>query len=84
MKRQRHSRILATLGPASSTPERIRELFEAGADVFRLNFSHGTHEDHAARYHTIRQIEKETGRSIGILMDLQGPKLRVGKCKMAA
>ncbi len=81
MKRQRHSRILATLGPASSTPERIRELFEAGADVFRLNFSHGTHEDHAARYHTIRQIEKETGRSIGILMDLQGPKLRVGKMK---
>lgn len=79
MKRQRHSRILATLGPASSTPERIRELFEAGADVFRLNFSHGTHEDHAARYHTIRQIEQETGRSIGILMDLQGPKLRVGK-----
>lgn len=81
MKRQRQSRILATLGPASSTPERIRELFEAGADVFRLNFSHGTHEDHAARYHAIRQIEKETGRSIGILMDLQGPKLRVGKMK---
>lgn len=79
MRRARHSRILATLGPASSTPERIRELFEAGADVFRLNFSHGTQEDHAARYQAIRDLEKETGRSIGILMDLQGPKLRIGK-----
>lgn len=79
MRRNRHARILATLGPASSTPERIRELFAAGADVFRLNFSHGSHEDHAERYRLIRDIERETGRPIGILMDLQGPKLRVGR-----
>lgn len=79
MRRQRRARILATLGPSSSTPERIRELFEAGADVFRLNFSHGTQADHAERLKTIRDLEKETGRSIGVLMDLQGPKLRVGQ-----
>ena len=79
MRRQRRARILATIGPASSTPERIRELFEAGADVFRLNFSHGTQADHAERLQTIRDLEKETGRSVGVLMDLQGPKLRVGQ-----
>lgn len=78
MKRARHSRILATLGPSSSSPDCIRELFEAGADVFRLNFSHGTQQDHAARFHAIRALEQETGRHIGILMDLQGPKLRIG------
>jgi len=79
MHRARRSRILATLGPASSTLERIRELAQAGADVFRLNFSHGTHADHAERYHQIRQVEAELGRPIGVLMDLQGPKLRVGR-----
>ncbi len=78
MKRQRRAKILATLGPASSTPELIRQLFDAGADVFRLNFSHGEHEDHRERYDAIRRIEAETGRPIGILMDLQGPKLRIG------
>ncbi len=79
MKSDRRARILATLGPASSTFEQIRALARAGADVFRLNFSHGTHEDHAERYRIIRQVEQELGRPIGILMDLQGPKLRVGK-----
>lgn len=79
MNTPRHARILATLGPASSTIEQIRALVEAGANVFRLNFSHGTHEDHAERYHIIRQIEQEIGRPIGVLMDLQGPKLRVGR-----
>jgi len=79
MHRRRRSRILATLGPASSTLERIRELAQAGADVFRLNFSHGTHADHAERYRQIRQVEAELGRPIGVLMDLQGPKLRVGR-----
>ena len=79
MHRSRRSRILATLGPASSTLERIRELAQAGADVFRLNFSHGTHADHAERYRQIRQVEAELGRPIGVLMDLQGPKLRVGR-----
>ena len=78
MRRQRNAKILATLGPASSSLEVIRTLFNAGADVFRLNFSHGTHEDHKKRYDLIRQIEQETGRPIGVLVDLQGPKLRVG------
>lgn len=79
MHRARRSRILATLGPASSTLERIRELVAAGADVFRLNFSHGSHADHAERYRQIRQVEAERGHPIGVLMDLQGPKLRVGR-----
>jgi len=75
----RRARILATLGPASSSPERIRTLAQAGADVFRLNFSHGSHEDHAERHRAIRELERELGRPIGILMDLQGPKLRIGR-----
>ena len=73
------AKIVATLGPASSTPEVIRALVEAGADVFRLNFSHGSHAEHRARHDMIRGIEQETGRPIGILADLQGPKLRVGR-----
>ncbi len=78
MGRQRNVKIVATLGPSSSTRERIRALHEAGADVFRLNMSHGTHEDIADRHRIIREIEHETGNPIGILADLQGPKLRVG------
>lgn len=78
MRRQRNAKIVATLGPASSTPDRIRELFLAGADVFRLNFSHGSHDDHRARVQAIRDLESETGRPVGILLDLQGPKLRLG------
>ena len=78
MRRRRSAKIVATLGPASSTPERIRALFVAGVDVFRLNFSHGTHEDHRTRFAAIRAIESMTGRPIGILADLQGPKLRLG------
>ncbi len=78
MRRARNAKIVATLGPASSAPETIGALFRAGADVFRLNFSHGSHADHRARYEAIRAIERETGRPIGVLMDLQGPKLRVG------
>ncbi|EON21907.1 pyruvate kinase [Cupriavidus sp. GA3-3] len=78
MRRQRKAKIVATLGPASTDIAVIRELFEAGADVFRLNFSHGTHEDHRARYDAVRKIEAETGRPIAILADLQGPKLRIG------
>lgn len=78
MRRQRKAKIVATLGPASSDREMIRELFRAGADVFRLNFSHGTHDEHRARYQAIREIEQELERPIGILADMQGPKLRVG------
>jgi pyruvate kinase len=78
MRRRRSAKIVATLGPASSTPDQIRALFEAGVDVFRLNFSHGTHDDHHARFAAIRRIESATGRPIGILADLQGPKLRLG------
>lgn len=77
--RNRNTKIVATLGPASSDPETIRQLFDAGVDVFRLNFSHGAHADHKARYDAIRQIEADVGRPVGILMDLQGPKLRLGK-----
>ena len=78
MRRLRNVKIVATLGPASSDHDTIRALFEAGADVFRLNMSHGTHADIAARHATIRRVEEEAGRPIAILADLQGPKLRVG------
>ncbi len=78
MRRHRRVKIVATLGPASASPEMIRALFEAGADVFRLNFSHGSHAEHAERVAIIRALERESGRPIGILVDLQGPKLRIG------
>ena len=78
MRRLRSAKIVATLGPASSSIERIRTLFEAGVDVFRLNFSHGTHDDHRRLFDHIRQVENETARPIGILADMQGPKLRLG------
>lgn len=78
MKRMRNAKIVATLGPASSRSDIIRDLFKAGVDVFRLNFSHGTPADHRARVAILRDLERETGRPIGILADLQGPKLRVG------
>jgi pyruvate kinase len=78
MRRQRSAKIVATLGPASSSPDRLRALFDAGVDVFRCNFSHGTHDDHRALFSNIRRVEADTGRPIGILADLQGPKLRLG------
>ena len=77
--RKRKVRILATLGPASSSPEMIAKLFLAGADAFRINMSHGGHEDKAALVANIRALEKEYGHATTILFDLQGPKLRVGK-----
>jgi pyruvate kinase len=79
MRRTRNVKILATLGPASGSPEVIRQLFEAGADIFRLNMSHGSYDDVAAWHGAIRAVEQELGRPIGVLVDLQGPKLRVGK-----
>ena len=78
MKRARSARIVATLGPATEGEVAIRALFEAGVDVFRLNFSHGTQSDHAARLKIIRKLEVEFARPIGVLLDLQGPKLRLG------
>ena len=81
MRRNRNAKIIATLGPASSSPEQIRALFDAGADVFRLNFSHGTQDDHKRRFDAIRAIEQDVGRPIGILQDLQGPKIRIGTLK---
>jgi pyruvate kinase len=71
-------KIVATLGPSSNTPERIEALFDAGADVFRLNFSHGTHDDHRSNCKIIRELESRTNTPIAVLADLQGPKLRVG------
>ncbi len=79
MRRNRNAKIVATLGPASSSEDMIRRLFVAGVDVFRLNFSHGTHAEHQARYDAVRRVEAEFQRPIAILIDLQGPKLRVGK-----
>ena len=78
MRRMRSVKVVATLGPASETYEVIRGLFEAGADVFRLNMSHGSHEEIREKHQTIRDIERDMGRPIGILADLQGPKLRCG------
>jgi len=78
MRRLRNVKIVATLGPASDTYDMIRELHEAGADVFRLNMSHGTHAEIAEKHKIIRQVEEDLGSTIGILADLQGPKLRVG------
>ncbi|MFV0245338.1 MAG: pyruvate kinase [Qingshengfaniella sp.] len=78
MNRSRNIKIVATLGPASSDKAVIRALADAGADVFRLNMSHGVHAEIEARHRAIREVEAETGRPIAILADLQGPKLRVG------
>ena len=79
VRRRRRTKIIATIGPASSSAEVLTRLFLGGADVFRLNFSHGTHEDHAARIALIRELEQRHERPIGILADVQGPKLRVGR-----
>ncbi|MFI4936748.1 MAG: pyruvate kinase [Caulobacterales bacterium] len=78
MIRQRRTRIVATLGPASRAPEMVLALAQAGVDVFRLNFSHGAHEDHAAALAAVRVAELEIGRPLAALADLQGPKFRIG------
>jgi pyruvate kinase len=77
--RSRKVRILATLGPASNTPEMVRTLLQTGADAFRINMSHGSHEDHGKLIEIIRRLEKDLERPTTILADLQGPKLRVGR-----
>jgi pyruvate kinase len=74
----RRTKIVATLGPATETPEQIAQLIEAGMDVARINLSHGTHSEHAARIAAVRQEAERAGRAVGLLMDLQGPKIRTG------
>ena len=78
MHRKRKVKILATLGPASSSPEMIEKLFIAGVDVFRINMSHTSHELLKTLHGAIRAVEEKVGRPIGILADLQGPKIRIG------
>ncbi|NQV11292.1 MAG: pyruvate kinase [Cyanobacteria bacterium] len=75
----RRTKIVATIGPATESPERLRQLIHAGATTFRLNFSHGDHAEHALRIATIRQVAHELGIHVGILQDLQGPKIRLGR-----
>ncbi|MEQ4206094.1 pyruvate kinase [Actinopolymorpha sp. B17G11] len=75
----RRAKIVCTLGPATSTPERIGELVDAGLDVARLNLSHGSHAEHERIYRLVREAAEESGRGVGILVDLQGPKIRLGK-----
>ncbi len=77
----RRTKIVATIGPATESPQRIKDLVKAGATTFRLNFSHGDHREHAKRIETIRSVSKELGVHIGILQDLQGPKIRLGRFK---
>ena len=74
----RNTKIVATLGPATASADTIRQLIEAGADVFRLNASHGSQEEHGERIETVRKLSEELGKPIGILLDLQGPKIRLG------
>ncbi len=78
MPQRTKTKILATIGPSSASKEQIEKLIDAGVDAFRVNFSHGTHEEHKERVNFIRKLEKEKGRFISILADMQGPKLRVG------
>ena len=78
MRHRRKTKILATLGPATSSLEKIRELFAAGVDVFRINMSHTSHTALAELRGHVRALEQETGRSAGVLVDLQGPKIRLG------
>lgn len=81
MTKTRQTKIVATLGPASNTPAKIKELLEAGVNMFRLNFSHGDHATHQKAVDAIRALEAKNGRPVGILADLQGPKLRIGVFK---
>jgi pyruvate kinase len=75
----RHTKIVATLGPASDSDDVLDQLMVAGVDVFRLNFSHGTHETHAATYARLRAAADRAGRTVAVLQDLSGPKIRTGR-----
>ena len=81
MRRLRRCKIIATLGPASANPARVSALFHAGADLFRINMSHATHDQMRRQVEMIRALQEECGRPIGVLIDLQGPKLRIGTFK---
>src|SRR3954466_3029143 len=74
----RRAKIVCTLGPATSSPEQVNALVEAGMDVARLNFSHRVHADHATAYRLVREASDSTGRAVAVLADLQGPKIRLG------
>src|SRR3954451_7718361 len=74
----RRTKIVATLGPASSSRESVEALARAGVDAFRLNLSHGTHAEHADRIRTVRAVERELTKPLALIADLQGPKIRVG------
>jgi pyruvate kinase len=78
---RRRTKIVATLGPATDDPAVLEDLILAGADVFRINFSHGTAADQAKRVETVRRVEQKVGRHIGIMGDLQGPKIRIESFK---
>jgi pyruvate kinase len=80
----RRAKIVCTLGPASDSPEAIGSLIDAGMDVARLNFSHGTHEEHGRRLATVRQASETLGKSVAVLQDLCGPKIRSGRGAPAA
>ncbi|QSF48456.1 pyruvate kinase [Thermosynechococcus sp. TA-1] len=81
---QRRTKIVATIGPAVSHPDKLRAIIQAGATTLRLNFSHGTHDDHQRSIRLIRQISYELGQPVGILQDLQGPKIRLGRFEQGA
>ena len=81
MPQNTHTKIIATIGPATATREKLEQLIDAGADAFRFNFSHGTHAEHKERFKLVRKISKEKNVRISVLADLQGPKLRVGEFK---
>src|ERR1043165_3001718 len=74
----RRAKIVCTLGPATASPDRVLELVEAGMDVARMNFSHGSHSDHKQVYDVVRAATDQTGHAVGIMADLQGPKIRLG------
>jgi len=81
MPQNTNTKILATIGPATGTKEILSKLIDAGADAFRFNFSHGTHEEHQTRYNIVRELSKKKNRHVSIVADMQGPKLRIGSFK---
>ena len=81
MNKIKKTKIIATVGPASESPEKLLQIIKEGVDVIRLNFSHGNHKEHGARISNIRKIEKALNKPIAIIADLQGPKIRIGKMR---